>query len=106
MDTALWSAFLAQDPNNALAHRLMGVVLMNAGYAHRDLDRARILLERAVELNPRDADIYRSAAVIYREQRLYDWPPRRTMLYCVSTLPVSMAALALDRYTVCSARRI
>jgi len=64
-------AILAQDPKNGLAHRLMAVVLMNAAYAHQDLNRARRLLERAVELNPRDADIYKSAAVIYRQERLY-----------------------------------
>ena len=60
-----------KDSNNELAHRLMGVVLMNATYSHPDINRARSLLERAVELNARDIDIYSTAAVIYRQQRLY-----------------------------------
>lgn len=64
-------AILQQDPNNGLAHRLMGVVLMNATYAHSDINHARMLLEKAVELNPKDMDIYRAAAVIYRQQHLY-----------------------------------
>lgn len=59
------------DPNNGVAHRLLGVVLMNATYSHPDLNRARSLLERAVELNGQDPAIYRAAAVIYRQQRLY-----------------------------------
>ena len=62
---------LQKDPNNGLAHRLMGVTLMNATYAHTDVNRARLLLEKAVELNPKDADIYHAAAVIYRQQHLY-----------------------------------
>lgn len=64
-------AILAQDPNNGLAHRLMAVLLLNSANTHQDINRARRLLERAVELTLRDADIYRSAAVVYREQRLY-----------------------------------
>ena len=62
---------LQRDPNNGLARRLLGVVLMNAAYAHADINRARMLLEQAVELNPKDMDIYRAAAVIYRQQHLY-----------------------------------
>ena len=62
---------LKQDPNNGLARRLLGVVLMNAAYAHADINRARMLLEQAVEVNPKDRDIYRAAAVIYRQQHLY-----------------------------------
>ena len=50
------NAILTKDPNNGLAHRLLGVALMNGAYAHQDLSRARQLLERAVELNPRDIE--------------------------------------------------
>ena len=64
-------AVLEKDPKNGLAYRLLGVTLMNAANAHQDVNRARALLEKAVELTPKDADIYRSAAVIYRQQRLY-----------------------------------
>jgi tetratricopeptide (TPR) repeat protein len=59
------------DPENEFAVRLMGVVLMNASYSHQDLNRARSLLEHAVELNVKDPDIYSSVAVIYRHQHLY-----------------------------------
>ncbi|HLJ54075.1 MAG TPA: tetratricopeptide repeat protein [Chthonomonadaceae bacterium] len=64
-------AILTQDPKNGLAYRLLGVVLMNATYSRQDLNGARRVLERAVELNPRDPNIYSAAAVVYREQRLY-----------------------------------
>ena len=64
-------ALLQRDPNNGLAHRLLAVALINADIAHQDTNRARALLERAVELNPKDLDIYRPAAVIYRQQHLY-----------------------------------
>ena len=62
---------LKKDPDNGLAYRLMGVVLMNATFSHQDMNRARGLLERAVELVPRDLELYRSVAVLYRQQRLY-----------------------------------
>jgi tetratricopeptide (TPR) repeat protein len=58
-------------PDDELTHRLMAVVLMNATFRHQDLNRARGLLEKAVELDGHDKDIYRCAAIIYREQRLY-----------------------------------
>ena len=64
-------ALLKRVPDNGLAHRLLAVTLMNASFAHQDLNRARALLERAVDLNPKDTDIYRSAAIIYRQQHLY-----------------------------------
>ncbi len=61
----------SKDPNNEFAYRLMAVLLMNATYAHQDINRARALLEKAVELNGKDPDIYRSVAVIYLQQHLY-----------------------------------
>lgn len=64
-------AVFHKDSNNGLAHRLMGVVLMNTISIHYDMNRARTLLERAVELDGKDVAIYRAAAVIYRQQRLY-----------------------------------
>ena len=44
---------------------------MNTISIHYDMNRARTLLERAVELDGKDVAIYRAAAVIYRQQRLY-----------------------------------
>jgi Tfp pilus assembly protein PilF len=64
-------SILQKDPANEFAHRLMGVVLMNATYSHQDTNRARTLLEQAVELDVKDPAIYRSVAVIYRQQHLY-----------------------------------
>ncbi len=63
-------ALLQKDPNNGLANRLLGVALMNVTNAHADVNRARALLEKAVETNPKDRDIYRAVAVIYRQQHL------------------------------------
>ena len=69
--TQTLEAILQTDPNNGLAHRLLGVALMNAANPRADVNRARALLEKAVELNPKDIDIYRAVAVIYRQQHLY-----------------------------------
>ncbi len=64
-------SILRRDPSNGLANRLLGVTLMNATFSHPDINRARSLLEKAVDINPKDQDIYRAAAIIYRQQHLY-----------------------------------
>lgn len=64
-------ALIQREPNNALALRLLAVALVNADPAHQDTNRARALLEKAADINPKDLDIYRPAAVIYRQQHLY-----------------------------------
>jgi tetratricopeptide (TPR) repeat protein len=68
---ALLEDILKNHPDNGLAHRLLAVVLTNPAYPHQNVNRARMLLEKAVELNARDEAIYRVAAQIYRDQRLY-----------------------------------
>ena len=61
----------AQHPQNGYACRLLAVVLTNPTDPHQDFARARVLLEKAAELNPRDDAVYRVAAVVYRKLHLY-----------------------------------
>jgi tetratricopeptide (TPR) repeat protein len=62
---------VVRSPQNGYACRLLAVLLTNPTEPHQDFGRARALLEKAADLNPKDDAIYRVAAIVYRKLHLY-----------------------------------
>ena len=68
---AILESLLQAHPDNEPAMRLLAGILVNPGYKRQDAARANQLLERAVALDPKDANVYSHAAAVYRQMRLY-----------------------------------